>query len=153
MTHQDVRNYMTRADLEAVGATVVCAVHNGKTVGYVDNETLAEPGFYFMVKGSLPWRQVAARFFVGRQRSKSGFGNVLSQIRQGRSQLGRTLSSNGNVYDVYFVPPQKMKPLTTGFGKGQLSLMFTSKHKDEYQNFSEMNRMLNDNFKFILQSY
>lgn len=149
----DSRKYMTRADLEAVGATVVCTVKNGETIGYVDNEILAEPGFYFMVKGSTPFRQVAARFFVGRQRSKSGFANVLSQIRQGRSQLGRTLSSNGNLYDVYFVPAQKMKPLTTGFGKGQLSLMFTPKHKDEYQNFSEMNRMLNDNFQFILQSY
>lgn len=149
----DSRKYMTRADLEAVGATVVCTVKNGETIGYVDNEILAEPGFYFMVKGSAPFRQVAARFFVGRQRSKSGFANVLSQIRQGRSQLGRTLSSNGNLYDVYFVPAQKMKPLTTGFGKGQLSLMFTPKHKDEYQNFSEMNRMLNDNFQFILQSY
>lgn len=149
----DSRKYMTRADLEAVGATVVCTVKNGETIGYVDNEILAEPGFYFMVKGSTPFRQVAARFFVGRQRSKSGFANVLSQIRQGRSQLGRTLSSNGNLYDVFFVPAQKMKPLTTGFGKGQLSLMFTPKHKDEYQNFSEMNRMLNDNFQFILQSY
>ena len=148
-----MRDYMTRGDLKAVGATVVCTVKNGEIVGYVDPSILAEPGFYFMVKSAKAWRAVAARFYVGRQRSKSGFANVLSQIRQGRSQLGRTLSSNGNVYDVFFVPPQKMKPLTTGFGKGQLSLMFTSKHKDEYQNFSEMNRMLNDNFKFILQSY
>ena len=148
-----MRDYMTRGDLEAVGATVVCTVKNGETVGYVDPSVLAEPGFYFMVKGASAWRAVAARFYVGRQRSKSGFMNVLSQIRQGRSQLGRTMRSNNVIYDVYFIPADKMKPLTTGFGKGQLALAFTRKHNDSYQNLEEMNRMLNDNFKFVLQAY
>ena len=148
-----MRNYMTRADLNAAGATQVVSVKNGETIGYVDRDVLAEPGFYFMVKGSAEWRQVAARFFVGDTRSRTGFMNVLSQIRQGRSQLGRTLSTNGNVYDVYYLPASKMKPLTTGFGKGQLKMAFTRNHHSEFQTLSEMNRLLNDNFKFILQSY
>lgn len=145
--------YMTRADLIAVGATHVVSVKNGETIGYVDPSVLAEPGFYFMVKGACDWRQVACRFYVGRQRSKCGFLNVLSQIRRGRSQLGRTLANNGNVYQVLYVPVSKMKALTTGYGKGQLSLMFTRQHNEAFQNITEMNRMLADNFKFILQSY
>lgn len=148
-----MRNYMTRANLIAAGASHVVSVKNGETIGYVDRNVLAEPGFYFMVKGSADWRQVAARFFVGDTRSRTGFMNVLSQIRQGRSQLGRTLSTNGNVYDVFYLPASKMKPLTTGFGKGQLKMAFTRNHHSEFQTLSEMNRLLNDNFKFILQSY
>ncbi|YP_010278171.1 hypothetical protein KNT57_gp004 [Shigella phage KNP5] len=46
-----------------------------------------------------------------------------------------------------------MKPLTTGFGKGQLALAFTRNHHSEYQTLEEMNRMLADNFKFVLQAY
>lgn len=147
------RQFMTRGDVVAAGGVEVLTVRNGETVGYVDPSVLTEPGFYFMVKGGSDWRQVAARFYVGRQRSKSGFLNVLSQIRQGRSQLGRTMRSNGVLYTVYFIPAGKMKSLTTGFGKGQLALMFTPKHNDAFQNLEEMNRMLNDNFQFVLQSY
>lgn len=146
-------NYMTRADLNNAGATKIAKVKNGSTIGYVQKETFNEVGFYFMVKGTSDFRSVAARFYVGRQRSQSGFGNVLSQIRRGRTQLGRTMSTNNVVYDVYFMPLSKMKSLTVGFGKGQLALAFTRKHSDDFQNIEEMNRMLNDNFKFILQSY
>lgn len=153
MNFANVRKYMTISDLESVGAVNVLTVKNGHPVGYVERDVLSEPGFYFMVKGSAPTRAVAARFYVGRQRSKTGFMNVLSQIRQGRSQLGRTMSRNNILYTVFFVPVTKMKPLTTGFNKGQLALMFTRKHEEEFQNLEEMNRMLNDNFKFILQSY
>ena len=151
-----MRNYMTKEDLENAGAVQVLTVKNGEPLGYVDNSILATPGFYFMVRfSSLLSRTnlVAARFYVGRQRSKSGFMNVLSQIRAGRSQLGRTMSNNNVIYDVMFIPANKMKPLTTGFGKGQLALTFTRQHNDSFQNLEEMNRMLNDNFKFTLQSY
>lgn len=151
-----MRNYMTKEDLENAGAVQVLTVKNGEPLGYVDNSILATPGFYFMVRfSSLLSRTnlVAARFYVGRQRSKSGFMNVLSQIRAGRSQLGRTMSNNNVLYDVMFIPANKMKPLTTGFGKGQLALTFTRQHNDSFQNLEEMNRMLNDNFKFTLQSY
>ena len=151
-----MRNYMTKEDLKNAGAVQVLTVKNGEPLGYVDNSILATPGFYFMVRFSSLLSQtnlVAARFYVGRQRSKSGFMNVLSQIRAGRSQLGRTMSNNNVIYDVMFIPANKMKPLTTGFGKGQLALTFTRQHNDSFQNLEEMNRMLNDNFKFTLQSY
>lgn len=148
-----MRNYMKREDLVKAGAVEVLLVRNGYPFGYIDPKVLAEPGFYFMVKGNSNSRSVAARFYVGRQRSKSGFMNVLSQIRQGRSQLGRTMKSNSVVYTVYFIPANKMKPLTTGFGKGQIAMTFTRQHNDSFQNLEEMNRMLNDNFKFTLQSY
>lgn len=148
-----MRSYMILEDLLKAGAVEVLTVRYGSPIGYVDPSVLTEPGFYFMVKGNYDFSLVAARFYVGRQRSKSGFMNVLSQIRQGRSQLGRTMNSNGVVYTVYFIPANKMKPLTTGFGKGQMAMAFTRQHNDSFQNLEEMNRMLNDNFKFTLQSY
>lgn len=148
------RNHMTRADLNSVGAQSICLIRNGETVKYVHPDVLAEPGFYFLVKHNfLTSQSVVARFYVGRQRSKQGFNATLSHIRQGRSQLARTLASNNVTYEVLFVPIEKMKPLTTGFGKGQLKMLFTARHNEEYQNLQEMNRMLNDNFKFVLQSY
>ena len=153
MTHQDIRKYLTRGDITSAGSTIVARIVNGNTIGYVNPEILAQPGFYFVVKGSADWRQVAARFFVGNQRSAQGFNATLSHIRQGRSQLARTMANNGVVYSVHYLPIEKMKPLTTGFGKGQLKLAFTFRHKSEMQTMSELNRILNDNFKFILQSY
>ncbi|BBC78338.1 Ndd-like nucleoid disruption protein [Escherichia phage EcS1] len=146
------RTNMTRDILKDVGATTVCFIRNGETVGYVDNEVLAQPGFYFVVKGAMGYRQVAARFAIGRQRSGHGFRGVLSNIRSDRSQANRTMHYNGVLYEVLYLPIEKMKPLTTGFGKGQLALAFTRRHNEEYQNITEMNLMLGDNFNFILQS-
>ncbi|UYM28921.1 nucleoid disruption protein [Serratia phage vB_SspM_LC53] len=145
------RKAMTRGILKAVGATTVCHIKNGNTVGYVDNEVLAQPGFYFVVKGAADHRQVAARFAIGRQRSGQGFRGVLGNIRSDRSQANRTMHYNGVLYEVLYLPIEKMKPLTIGFGKGQLALAFTRRHNDEFQNLTEMNLMLGDNFKFILQ--
>lgn len=137
--------------LNKAGAVVIGSIKNGEWVnGSPDREECARPGFYVLVN---PAQYATARFYVGRQRTKSGFYNVMSQIRQGRSQLTRTLANNGVIYDVYFVPVEKMKPLTTGYQKGQLALMFTPKHNYEYQNLEEMNRILNDNFIFSLQKY
>ncbi|HFG0931947.1 TPA: naphthalene 1,2-dioxygenase [Klebsiella pneumoniae] len=149
----DTRNYMTRGDLTKAGAVTVAHVKNGHTVGFVMPEVLAQPGFYFMVKGAGENRAVGARFFVGNQRSAQGFNATLSHIRQGRSQLARTMASNNVVYEVLYLPQSKMKPLTTGFKKGQLALAFTRQHSSEMQTLSELNRILNDNFKFVLQSY
>lgn len=142
---------LTRGILLAAGATHVVSIKNGKTVGYVDNSVLALPGFYFCVKGSADWRQVAARFAIGRQESGQGFRGVLSNIRSDRSQANRTMHYNDVVYDVLYIPIEKMKPLTTGFGKGQLALAFTKRHNEAFQNLTEMNRMLAHNFNFILQ--
>lgn len=148
-----MRKYMTRGDLTKAGAVTVAYVKNGNTVGYIMPEVLAEPGFYFMVKGALDTRLVAARFFVGNQRSAQGFNATLSHIRQGRSQLARTMANNNVIYEVLYLPQSKMKSLTTGFKKGQLALAFTRQHSSEMQTLSELNRILNDNFKFVLQNY
>lgn len=145
--------YLTRKDLLAVGGEVVAVVRNGEYGSEVSKEFRSREGFYFFVKGSSDRRQVAARFFVGRQRSKQGLDAILSHIRQGRSQLARTMGTNNIEYDVIFVAAKNMKPLTTGYGKGQLALAFTRNHTSEYQTLTEMNRLLADNFKFILQSY
>ncbi|UPW42370.1 nucleoid disruption protein [Salmonella phage CF-SP2] len=145
------RTFLSIETLSKAGATVIGIIKNANWVGGVPmEEELSRPGFYFITNIA---GFAVSRSYVGRQRSKTGFSNTLSQFRQGRSQLGRTLSNNNQVYSVVFVPVEKMKPLTTGHGKGQLSLAFTRKHEDAFQNLEEMNRMLNDNFKFIMQKY
>ena len=146
-----MKTLLTVSILEKAGATALGKIKNADWFnGEPAREVLSEPGFYFLVN---PGSYTTARFYVGRQRSKCGFSNVLSQLNRGRSQLGRTLRSNDVIYDVFFVPVSKMKVLTTGYNKGQLSLMFTKSHKEAFQNLEEINRMLNDNFLFGLQSY
>ena len=152
-----MRKYMTVEDIKNSGGDIISFVKNGDFTGGVCLNELCKPGFYFMA----PWFRdtdeknmtVSARFYVGRQRSNKGFSSVLSHIRAGRSQLARTMANNGVLYAVYFIPHNKMKPLTTGFGKGQISMAFTKQHNDAFQNLEEMNRILNDNFKFVLQRY
>lgn len=112
---------------------------------------LAGVGFYFFVHAKRS--TVYARFFVGRQRSGSGLRNIVSQLRLQRSKTGEIMANSMEAFDVYFVSLDKMKAITNGFGKGKLALKFTSQHADKYQNLDEMNRMLNDNFKFYAQKY
>ncbi|URY13543.1 nucleoid disruption protein [Shigella phage ESh26] len=149
--------YMTVTDLNNAGATVIGTIKGGEWVfGTPHKDILSNPGFYFLVSkfgGPFDSPCVSARFYVGNQRSKQGFSAVLSHIRQRRSQLARTIANNNVPYTVFYLPTSKMKPLTTGFGKGQLALAFTRNHHSEYQTLEEMNRMLADNFKFVLQAY
>ncbi|AKN44628.1 putative nuclear disruption protein [Escherichia phage PEC04] len=149
--------YMTVTDLNNAGATVIGTIKGGEWVfGTPHKDILSNPGFYFLVSkfgGPFDSPCVSARFYVGNQRSKQGFSAVLSHIRQRRSQLARTIANNNVAYTVFYLPASKMKPLTTGFGKGQLALAFTRNHHSEYQTLEEMNRMLADNFKFVLQAY
>lgn len=149
--------YMTVTDLNNAGATVIGTIKGGEWVfGTPHKDILSNPGFYFLVSkfgGPFDSPCVSARFYVGNQRSKQGFSAVLSHIRQRRSQLARTIVNNNVPYTVFYLPASKMKPLTTGFGKGQLALAFTRNHHSEYQTLEEMNRMLADNFKFVLQAY
>lgn len=149
--------YMTVTDLNNVGATVIGTIKGGEWVfGTPHKDILSNPGFYFLASkfgGPFDSPCVSARFYVGNQRSKQGFSAVLSHIRQRRSQLARTIANNNVPYTVFYLPASKMKPLTTGFGKGQLALAFTRNHHSEYQTLEEMNRMLADNFKFVLQAY
>ncbi|AWD91676.1 Ndd-like nucleoid disruption protein [Enterobacteria phage vB_EcoM_IME340] len=149
--------YMTVTDLNNAGATVIGTIKGGEWVfGTPHKDILSNPGFYFLVSkfgGPFDSPCVSARFYVGNQRSKQGFSAVLSHIRQRRSQLARTIANNNVPYTVFYLPASKMKPLTTGFGKGQLALAFTRNHHSEYQTLEEMNRMLADNFKFVLQTY
>lgn len=144
--------FMVRDDVLAVGGVVIAQVKNGE---FYQGEPLPEvtsaPGFYFMVKGKSGHRLVSSRYAIGRQEKKQGFRGVLSNIRSDRSQANRTMHYNNVVYDVIYVPIEKMKPLTTGYGKGQLALAFTKRHNEAYQNLTEMNRMLSHNFHFILQ--
>lgn len=112
---------------------------------------LNAPGFYFFVHAKRGI--VFARFYVGRQRTQSGLRNVVSQIRCRRTKTGETLRNTYEAFDIYFVSLDKMKAITNGFGKGKIAMKFTKQHSDNFQNIEEMNRMLNDNFKFYAQKY
>lgn len=150
-----MRNIMTFTDLDNAGAELIGTACDGNWVyGAPSREITEREGFYFLVmKDKNQFVHASARFFVAKQRSKTGFENVMSKIRQGLSQTTRTLGHNHVFYGVFWLPANKMKPLTTGYGKGQLSLAFTRQHRSEAQTYSELNRLLNDNFKFTLQSY
>ncbi|UPW39398.1 putative nucleoid disruption protein [Escherichia phage vB_EcoM_ESCO47] len=149
-----MNNYMTRRDILAAGGTTVAYVQNGKyQSGEPSKAVAAQPGFYFFVKGFSNSRVVAARFYVGNQRSKQGLDGIVANIRKQRSQAARTMATNNVIYEVLYVPASKMKPLTTGIGKRQLVMAFTRNHSSDLQTLEEMNRILADNFKFILQSY
>ena len=143
--------YMTQKDIEKACSTIVGHVAYAELVNGVPSEELERPGFYFLVQHHN--KTASARFYVGRQRSKSGFKNVLSQMRAGRSQLGRTIRDNGVLYEVHYLPIEKTKSLTTAYGKGRVASLFTSVHNEAFQNLEEINRMLSDNFHFTLQSY
>ena len=112
---------------------------------------LNAPGFYFFAH--VKRGEVYARFYVGRQRTKSGLRNIVSQIRRRRTKTGEALCSTLEAFDIYFVSLDKLKVLTNGFGKGKLALAFTAQYSDDFQNLEEQNRMLNDNFKFWAQKY
>ncbi|AZU98642.1 nucleoid disruption protein [Acinetobacter phage AbTZA1] len=112
---------------------------------------LNKAGFYFFVHTNR--QEVYARFYVGRQRTSSGLRNIVSQIRLRRSKTGDTLMDSFSSFDIYYVSLDKMKAITNGFGKGKLALALTRQHSEGFQNLEEMNRMLNDNFKFRAQKY
>lgn len=146
--------YMTRHNVLSAGACTVAYVKNGEYQnGKPSKEIAAQPGFYFFVKGEAESRIVAARFYVGNQRSAQGLDGVLKNIRSARSQANRTMNTNGVLYEVLYIPASKMKPLTTGFGKGQIAMASTRNHSSDLRTLEEMNRILADNFKFILQAY
>lgn len=113
---------------------------------------LMRQGFYFFVNKTSD--EVSARFYMGRRRSECGFENgCLRKIRKHDTKVGEAIMLADTSFDVYYISSEKMKRLTTAFGKGKMLTMMTSSHNDRYQNLEEMNRMLNDNFKFEFQKY
>lgn len=125
--------------------------------GYLLSHDLTKPmeatdkqGFYFLVNQE---HKTVARFYVGRQRTKSGMECVTKHIRKRRSKVCERIMDAKQVFDVYYIPTEKMKPLTTGYKKGKLASLVTKQHNDRYQNLEEMNRMLSDNFAFTFQRF
>lgn len=141
------KTIMTVQDLKKAGSEVVTILDRGEI--NPTSHDLATPGFYFLVNTKTGL--VHARFYFGRQRSQTGFRDTLTSIRSGRTGVTRKLQKG--TYLVEFIAAEKMKPLTTGFGKGQIAMAFTASHNDRYQNLEEMNRTLADNFSFVLQKY
>ena len=147
------RSVMRIKDLRNVNARQVATFNSSGYLKQMPGKTadFAAPGFYFLVRPN--YGTVAARFFVGIQRSKSGFANTAAQLRLRRTGVGQRIMNFGKAFDVYFLPIESMKPITTGFSKGKFAMLMTSRHTSKYQTMDELNRMLNDNFKFSAQSY
>ncbi|ADG60151.1 Ndd-like nucleoid disruption protein [Acinetobacter phage Acj9] len=151
------RSIMTRKDLKLAKAqhiattTRVTMVLSEPKIDEPPVSDLTKPGFYFFVH---PVTQVVvSRFYVGQQRTKAGLRAIVSHLRTTRSTPGKIMKALSTPFDVYFIPVDKMKVLTNGFGKGKWALKFVRQHSGDFQNLEEMNRMLNDNFKFYAQSY
>ena len=148
-----LRKVMTRDDLHYAGMK-----HVGKFTkdGKLTDLNVQEfphdaniPGFYFFLNTYTD--EVWARFYIGRQRTKGGLQKILSQLRTQRGSTAIQMMNADTYFRIYYVSPTNMKPLTNAFGKSTLGQMFTRQHSEEYQNFEEMNRMLNDNFIFVAQ--
>lgn len=150
-----MKTFMTVNILEKAGAERVSTLSPVLGRGYSrvaldpTSHDMATPGFYFLVHSVSGL--VHARFFVGNTRSRTGFNNVVSMINRRYSTPMTQLL--GKTFAVYFIAHDKMKPLTTGWGKGQIAMAFTRSHNSDAQTLSELNRMLNDNFIFVVQKY
>lgn len=111
---------------------------------------LTQQGFYFVVDG---FDEVVARFYIGRQRSKCGLEAVFRHIRSRRSAVCHKLMDANQWHEIWYVPSERMKPITTAVGKGTIGTLVTRSHNDRFQNLEEMNRMLNDVFTFKYQKH
>lgn len=136
--------------LKLCNATKIANINEGIISDVADKVDLSAAGFYFLVKEEDGL--VYTRYYVARQRNKRGFGHIASKIR------AMTTNVNLNVYEqgllgVYFLPHNNMKEITNAFGKGALKTFMTRRHSSDFQNLEELNRMLSDNFKFVLQKY
>lgn len=150
-----VKPYMSVNHLEKSNAKIVAVMKNDGNLFESDKfekyptENLTKHGFYFLVSNGV----VAARFYIGRQRSKCGFEAVARHIRAGRSKVCKQIIAADQVYAVYYVAIEHMKPLTVAVNKNKIGTMLTRSYNDRFQNLEEMNRILSDNFKFSFQKF
>lgn len=143
-----MKSIMTLNTLTIAGADNIAQVVKGK-MPYATSHDNSQPGFYFFVNKKT--QLVDARFFAGRQRSKQGLNGIIGNINRIDCTYVALMLRRGT-YDVYFIHADKMKPLTTGHGKGQIAMAFTRSYQSPYQTLTEVNQILGDNFKFTLQN-
>lgn len=142
--------FMTKDHLNLCNVSKIGTIEKGVMKEVVKGANLSAPGFYFLVKEDDGL--VYTRYYVGRQRNKRGFTHIASKIRRMDSGVNACLYEGG-LFDVYFLPHTDMKEITNAFGKGALKTFMTRRHSDDFQNLEELNRMLSDNFRFVLQAY
>lgn len=141
------KTIMTARILLNAGAENIAELSKGRLPHFTSHDN-SQPGFYFFVNKKT--QLCHARFFAGRQRSAQGLNGIINNInRVDTSSVGLKLRSGE--YFILFIHADKMKPLTTGWEKGQIAMAFTRSYKSDYQTLSEMNLILKDNFKFVLQ--
>mgnify|MGYP004706979409 FL=1 len=117
------------------------------------NPILSQPGFYFLVNATN--NVVVARYFVGNQRSKVGFNEKIPRFTTSpRSEVDKNIceSLEHVEYTIMYMPYSNMKYIINP-DRGQLQLMFTKSHTSVCQNFSEINRILNDLYSLTFQAH
>ena len=147
-----LKNALYKSDLSQAGAEPVFQLTNSISSSNM-NEDLTQPGFYFLVHFKTDL--VVARYFVGNQRNKVGFNEKISRFTTSpRSNVDHTIrdSLKHCEYTIMYMPYSNMKYIINP-DRGQLQLMFTKSHTSVCQNFSEINRILNDLYSFTFQVY
>lgn len=133
--------------LEQAGAEKIAIMKKGR-LPFGTSHDQSQPGFYFFVRAEVD--NCVARFFAGRTRTGQSLNKIIGNINRVDCSLCSNYLRSGE-YDIYFIQADKIKPLTTGWGKGQIAMTFTRSHQSPYQTLTEVNQILGDNFRFKFQ--
>lgn len=117
-----------------------------------DTSKFKVPGFYFLVDNST--NLVLSRYFIGNQRTSNGFVEKLGRFKNPRScvdsKIGRKIELFGCT--VVYMDYKSVNQLLKYHDKTIFSWLMPN-HTSKEQNYSEINRIINDKYTFILQSY
>ena len=147
------RSNMKLEDLREAGATHVAQIDvsgNLKTnvMTYPD---MSATGFYFLVDRHNS--EVVARFYVGAgPGNNSSFENTVAQIRLRRTAVARKIMDLETYFDVYFIKVKDMKPVIKDNASGKVAELLGPENSTKYSSISELNKLLNTNFKFRTQT-
>lgn len=117
-----------------------------------DTSKFKVPGFYFLVDNST--NLVLSRYFIGNQRTNNGFVEKMGRFKAPRSyvdaKIGRLIELFGCT--VVYMDYKSVNQLLKYNDKSILSWL-TPNHTSKEQNYSEINRIINDKYTFVLQNY
>lgn len=117
-----------------------------------DNSCLKKTGFYFVV--SKRSNTVLGRYFVGNQRCKDGFVEKLGRFKNPRTEADSKIARQIELFGctVVYLDYDAVCSLLV-YDKNIIAQSITKNPTSTAQNFSEINRMINDKFLFEYQKY
>lgn len=134
------------SDLVHCGAKNVSVFNKSVINRYGD---ISKPGYYFVFAHDD--ERCLARYYCGRQRTQQGFTRAISHIRTGRSNVSRSIIDRGTI-SVYYIPVEKIKHLLNK-NRSFFVKTFSRTQSDIFENISEVNLLLSDQYKFLYQDY